>query len=532
MQVSEGDIEIAYNDTSYFSDSLIAESNTWGNIHIGSSGKNYFMSSSNISVGQILKGKVSFKNIQVDCIVDWNLRDSSKIELREGTSFEETVSISVPNLKLDGVTFHKSAYIRKTGYEDNICRGNNQFLDQLILINEGTGDLTMANQVGDLFNDKVFIYRLGSGKINMANSGLNVFQNDIEINSNALTKFGQQGGITKLNGLDLIISSNQKTYFAKLDLESTNTITIDAETIFEDSLKLRNTILDCQNNWIHFRSNKITYQNAELVNYRRIVLKGSFTSFSIPIENRKKLSFQSSSGFTNQLEYFTNSFETNRFPNIYNVDTNPFDQFEKDSLIKPLVWSIYHEESSSIEFSLELNTSDSKYLTSPSFMKYDLNSSSWLSHSKNQSFNTLNSSFSVELSQGKNHLIINNDAQLLPIDLLSFSGKHKTLGIEVEWITGSYYNSSHFMLQKLVNGEWREIAIVHTFENNSGLEQFRFLDRELLAKNYYRLQHFDEDGYLSAEHFTYIGIRFSDDPDKKYDILGRELSRSYNYSFD
>ena len=240
-----------------------------------------------------LKGKISFKKTQVECIVDWNLKDSSKIELREGTSFEETVAISVPNLKLDGATFHRSAYIRKTGYEDNICKGNNQFLDQLILINQGSGDLTMANQVGDLFNDKVFIYRLGSGKINMAHSGLNLFLNDIEINSNALIKFGQQGGITKLNGLDLNISSNQKTYFAKLDLESTNTVTIDAETIFEDSLKLGNTILDCQNNWIHFRSNKVAYQNAELVNYRRIVLKGSFTSFSIPVENRKKLSFQS-----------------------------------------------------------------------------------------------------------------------------------------------------------------------------------------------------------------------------------------------
>lgn len=531
-QLSIGDIELAYSDTCLFSDSVLILSNTWGNIHFGNSGRHLFSSTSKINLSQVLKGKVSFKNSIIDCPINWNLTDSSKIELKENLVFEESFSVSVPNIKLDGAEFKKSAYIRKTGYENNLCKGENHFLGQLVLINQGSGDLILATQNGDTYDEKVYIYRFGNGKLNLANSGSNVFKGDIEISSTSLTKFGQDEGKTILKGNSLSVSSNQKLYLGKLDLADLNNLSIDAELILEDSITLGDSEVNFEDNWIHFRTNLIDFNHSQLRNFRRLVLKGSFQNFTIPIDDRRLLSFSSPVGFSAELEYFTNTFETNRFPYIYNVDVNPFDQFEKDSLIKSTVWSVYHSESSPIEFSLELNSSDDKYLTSPFFMKYQENLSSWINHSENQLFDSNNSSFSTEIKAGKNHLILNNDVQVLPVELLSFDATMQSSFIELNWQTASYLNSSHFKVEKLVGHDWVEISLLKTGNSSIETENFSVIDYTPFAINIYRLSHFDNDGSISSEHYTSLRLKTNSNNNLSYDVIGREVSSNYIYSLD
>jgi uncharacterized delta-60 repeat protein len=108
------------------------------------------------------------------------------------------------------------------------------------------------------------------------------------------------------------------------------------------------------------------------------------------------------------------------------------------------------------------------------------------------------------LSNGGNvfALVAYQTGSLLPLHLLSFSGKKVNSTIQLNWITENEINTSHFEIERSANAiAFTKTGIVASF-NSSGRNDYTFIDIQALnGINYYRLKQTDKDG-----GFTYSAI--------------------------
>ena len=512
---SEGEFQLSYADSSIYKGEVLFQNPGGGIFRFGSNGgSSNFLESSKIKVEQFQHGKLALKNIYVNTNINWSLSDSSKVEIKDNCHFYKPVSIISPNIKLDGGHFWQSTSIQKTGTESNLSIGSNIFESTAIIANTGEGDLTLANKLGDTFKGASYFLRQGTGMLKIAYSDDNFFYDNIYITSNNFIRFGQNDGTVNLIGDSITLSSNQKTYISNLSLSELKNLHCFSELIIESSIDINDCIIDMNENNLHLRTNTVNYLNGGFTNWRRLILLGSFQDISVHYQSSNTmndLSFHSPDGFNNSTEFFRNNFTLNSFPRLYEVDKNPFDQFSKDSLIHPTIWSFYHDENSPIEVSFTLENGASKYLNSPHFDLYNFDLDLWLPSQNEQSFDQSTLGFKILASLGKNHFIINNDVNLLPIDLLSFTGKLDDSGVALKWISASFTQSSHFVLEKKLNENWVEIYRDYTMENSSQTEAFSFIDYDPLEENIYRLRHFDTNGECSDEWYqTFITSQHAD----------------------
>jgi hypothetical protein len=84
----------------------------------------------------------------------------------------------------------------------------------------------------------------------------------------------------------------------------------------------------------------------------------------------------------------------------------------------------------------------------------------------------------------------------LPIELLSFEGKKQTNSNLLYWSTASEHNSSHFIIEKSVDGfKWGGIGQVQSVGNSTQKIDYSLEDKDVSQViNYYRLHQYDIDG--------------------------------------
>ncbi|MFT3883929.1 MAG: hypothetical protein QM724_00430 [Flavobacteriales bacterium] len=89
-------------------------------------------------------------------------------------------------------------------------------------------------------------------------------------------------------------------------------------------------------------------------------------------------------------------------------------------------------------------------------------------------------------------------ASTLPVELLSFQGWPTNAGVELRWTTASERNSSHFTVQRSVDGTtWTDIGRVEAAGNSQQLVAYTFIEAAPptgLSFLYYRLRQVDLDG--------------------------------------
>ena len=85
----------------------------------------------------------------------------------------------------------------------------------------------------------------------------------------------------------------------------------------------------------------------------------------------------------------------------------------------------------------------------------------------------------------------------LPIELGEFGGYNAGDRNVIHWTTESEYNTSHFDIEKSVDGTyWKTITSVGAMGNSYVKVKYSIDDRELESEyNYYRLRQHDKDGY-------------------------------------
>jgi hypothetical protein len=87
----------------------------------------------------------------------------------------------------------------------------------------------------------------------------------------------------------------------------------------------------------------------------------------------------------------------------------------------------------------------------------------------------------------------------LPIELLSFDGKHSSKGNHLEWVTATEIQNSHFTLERSRDGEYfQDIAQVNGAGTSSVRHDYEYWDVQAQeGLNYYRLRQTDFDGKFS-----------------------------------
>lgn len=116
---------------------------------------------------------------------------------------------------------------------------------------------------------------------------------------------------------------------------------------------------------------------------------------------------------------------------------------------------------------------------------------------------------------------------VLPIRLLSFGLTNTDTGIEINWITGSEKNSSHFEIQKSENGyDFHTIVSIKAAGNSLSEINYKYFDNNIRSTlNYYRLKQVDLNGRseifktLSINYHPNDGLKLVNYNDVFYQIL-------------
>ncbi len=136
-------------------------------------------------------------------------------------------------------------------------------------------------------------------------------------------------------------------------------------------------------------------------------------------------------------------------------------------------------------------------------------------------------------------------ASTLPLELLTFTAvKENSSTTGLRWTTASEINTSHFVIERMINGSgrWEAIGRVNTTGNGgTSVNSYYFPDRQPAAGiNYYRLMQVDEDGRYKYSHVclvsygdTKINTSIYPNPADDYAIIqGLELSHATIHIYD
>ena len=100
---------------------------------------------------------------------------------------------------------------------------------------------------------------------------------------------------------------------------------------------------------------------------------------------------------------------------------------------------------------------------------------------------------------------------ILPVELLSFSGKNEGVQNSLNWKTATEINNDYFEVERSEDGKnWTAIGKINGAGNSSGIRNYDFIDYELPAATtvlYYRLKQTDYNG--KYEYFGPISVLLS-----------------------
>ena len=118
----------------------------------------------------------------------------------------------------------------------------------------------------------------------------------------------------------------------------------------------------------------------------------------------------------------------------------------------------------------------------------------------------------------------------LPVDLVYFDGFTKDGFNKIGWATNTENNSSHFIIQKSIDGEnWTNIGTINGSGNSTEKIEYDFYDYEIRPIiNYYRLKQFDFNGdYKDYGPISIDNRILSVHIIKMINLLGQEVDHYY-----
>jgi len=115
-------------------------------------------------------------------------------------------------------------------------------------------------------------------------------------------------------------------------------------------------------------------------------------------------------------------------------------------------------------------------------------------------------------STPRNLFFINTDTSSLPVSLAAFTAVPVKLDVQLNWVTSTEINTSHFNIQRSEDGgSFKDIGIVQAAGNSSVTESYQYTDINALSVNasvlFYRLQTNDKDGKVAYSRIISIPVK-------------------------
>jgi hypothetical protein len=116
----------------------------------------------------------------------------------------------------------------------------------------------------------------------------------------------------------------------------------------------------------------------------------------------------------------------------------------------------------------------------------------------------------------------------LAVELLDFSAQPHPTYTEIKWSTASENNSSHFELEKSINGyNWNKISTIQSAGFSSSRIDYSHKDLEIInGDSYYRLKEIDYDGTIKIFETIYVKRDIINE-ENYYDLMGRPVKGTY-----
>lgn len=102
-------------------------------------------------------------------------------------------------------------------------------------------------------------------------------------------------------------------------------------------------------------------------------------------------------------------------------------------------------------------------------------------------------------------------ALVLPVELIQFQANEQGELVKLDWATATELNSSHFELERSIDGrEFETIGKVIGAGTSTERVDYKFVDKSpLLGANYYRLKQVDFDGTFDYSKIVHVNIKNS-----------------------
>lgn len=108
---------------------------------------------------------------------------TSTLIVGPASTFNGNVNFQSPRIQLNGATYNGTAYIEKTGANNDNSNGGNVFNQTLTYVNSGTGEFRHAVTGLDTYNSDIVLTNTGSSFISMSrNAAGSVYNGNIQVN--------------------------------------------------------------------------------------------------------------------------------------------------------------------------------------------------------------------------------------------------------------------------------------------------------------------------------------------------------------
>lgn len=534
------------NSSSVFNGNLIIENNNGGNMvfgNIGNGGSNTLTTGNVLSLGGLGfdSGNLYFRNFTQQGPATHAIvltGTTTTLEQRQ-SSWDGDISFTCPRFTTRESTYNGPTYFEKTSTGNNDSYGDNVFNGATTIVQNGTGRLRFANNVGDDYNNDITYVLSNTGNFDMAYTDTNTYAGDVTTQSTSNLTLGENNGVVALDG-----AGNQNMNInggaALLDLEyldisrGTGTVTLAGANL---RLKLGTSIATLGDRYFDLdgfkltmsneNGNAITFNNGYFISEEtdnssqvtwavnnntdlHTIPFGDFSGNSLPFD------FTRTAGNVGNLTVSNYGTPSNNTPlpsspdNVTNI--NGASGTNDNSLnMNDRYWQIDISGTGTADIAIPYMVSE---IAAPNTInESDLVAQRWEGTQWSLvPVGTVNTGTKkVEISGVSTFspwVLVDSDDPL-PVELIAFNAHTELESVLLTWTTITEVNNDKFIIERSVDGyQFTEIGEVNGSGNSNITENYTFRDSNPQSgKNYYRLIQLDFDG--SATESNIVSANFT-----------------------
>ncbi|REJ80174.1 MAG: T9SS C-terminal target domain-containing protein [Bacteroidetes bacterium] len=525
-QEGSGILYVAHNDGngSDFNGNIFVNCSGTGSIRFSqgtgktslSSGKRIGIGNSGFSSGDLYLRNFTQNGMSLQSILAPS--GNSRIYLQTGTVFNGPLTLSFPQVFLNGANFNGTTDIEKNGATDNASSGGNIFNGITSIRNRGSGYFLLSNISPDNFNGPVSFTQNGTGIMYPAYNQINVFSGNIStIGTNSVISFGAGTGTVVMNG-----NSEQKIFgdaaFAprirRLTMNNSGSgLSLEVPVTVYTSLNMTSGNINSTSTNLLIIDNGIStvsgVSNASFVNGP--VRKIGNQAFTFPVGRNGLYRPISMTAPSSAADHFTAEY-IRSFPIVPSNAT-------LDLLLSRVstceYWNLNRTNGASTVFvTLSWNSSTCAVsnINDLRVSHYNAGLNQWIDYGLG-SVTGVNASGNIvsairPVTYGLFTLGSSTAVNALPVEMAYFKAAFNNGSVLAEWKTMSEINNDYFNIERSRDGiNFEFVGKVKGSGNTTNSQEYSFRDeRPYSGISYYRIKQTDFDG-----KFEYYGpVKVSD----------------------